>query len=66
MEMMRDLSRRATTASGLHVFARTLRGMYETGHRATVKSLQQLHLLLDPVLPAWNYTVLPKPLRELI
>jgi hypothetical protein len=40
--------------------------MYETGHRATVKSLQQLHLLLDPVLPAWNYTVLPKPLRELI
>jgi hypothetical protein len=66
MEMTRDLSRRATTASGLHVFARTLRGMYETGHRATVKTLQQLHLLLDPVLSAWNYTVLPKPLRELI
>ena len=66
MEMVRDLSRRATTTSGLHVFARTLRGLYETGHRATVKSLEQLHLLLDPILPRWNYTILPTPLREVI
>jgi hypothetical protein len=66
IELMRDLSRRATTASGLHVFARTLRGIYEIGQRATAKSVQQLHLLLDPVLSAWNYTVLPRPLRELI
>jgi hypothetical protein len=64
--MVRDLSRGATTASGLHVFARTLRGLYETGRRATVTALQQLHLLFDPVLARWNYTVLPKPLRELI
>jgi len=66
MDMVRDLCRRVTTKSELHVFARTLHGMYETGHRATVKSLEQLHLLLDPVLSRWNYTVLPKPLRELI
>lgn len=66
LELVRDLSRRATTKSGLRVFARTLRGLYETGHRATVKCLEQLHLLFDPVLPRWNYTVLPTPLRELI
>ena len=66
MEMVRDLSRRATTKSGLHVFSRTLRGLYETGHRATVKSLEQLRLLLDPILSRWNYTILPKPLREVI
>jgi hypothetical protein len=66
LEMVGDLSRRATTATGLHVFSRTLRGLYEIGRRATVKSIHQLHILLDPVLSRWNYTVLPKPLRELI
>lgn len=66
MEMVRDLARQATTKSGLRVFVRTLRGLYETGRRATVKHVDQLHLLLDPILPRWNYTVLPAPLRELI
>lgn len=66
LEMFRDLSRQATTTSGLHVFARTLRGLYETGRHATVHSIHQLHLLLDPVLSRWNYIIQPKPLRELI
>jgi hypothetical protein len=66
LEMVRDLSRQATTTAGLRVFARTLRGLYETGRRATVKSVQQLHLLLDPVLSHWNYIILPRPLREVI
>ena len=66
IELVGDLTRQATTTKGLRVFARMLRGMYELGHRATVKSLEQLHLLLDPVLPRWNYIILPKPLREFI
>lgn len=66
LEMVRELSRKATTTMGLRVFARTLRGLYETGRRATVKSVKQLHLLLDPVLSRWNYTILPEPLREVI
>lgn len=66
LEMFRDLARQATTSTGLRVFARSLRGIYETGRRATVKSVQQLQILLDPILPRWNYTILPQPLRELI
>jgi hypothetical protein len=66
LELVRDLSRKATTTAGLRVFARTLRGMYEIGRRATVQSAKQLRILFDTVLPRWNYTVLPKPLRELI
>lgn len=66
IEMVRDVSRRATTASGLHVYSRMLRGLYEVGRRAAVKSSQQLHLLFDPILPRWNYTILPRPLREII
>ncbi len=66
LEMYRDLARQATTTTGLRVFARTFRSLYETGRRATVKSVHQLHLLLDPVLSRWNYIIQPKPLRELI
>ena len=65
LEMYRDLSRQATTTTGLRVFARTLRSLYETGRRATVKSVHQLQILLDPVLSCWNYIIQPKPLREL-
>jgi hypothetical protein len=66
IEMVRDLARQATTVNGLHVFARTLRGMYETGHRATVRTAEQLRILLDPVLPRWNYIVMPKLIWEVI
>jgi len=66
VEMVRDLVRQATTKEGLRVFARKLGKLYETGRKATAKSIDQLHLLFDPVLPRWNYTVLPRPLRELI
>lgn len=66
LEMIRDLVRKATTNTGLRVFARCLRGVYEIGQCATVKSVQQLRILLDPVLPRWNYTVVPTPIWELI
>jgi hypothetical protein len=66
LDMFRDLARRATTQSGLRVFARSLRGMYEAGQRATVHSAEQLRILFDPVLPKWNYFVMPQTLWELI
>lgn len=66
IEMVRDLARQATTATGLHVFARTLHGLYETGQRATVRTAQQLRILFDPVLPRWNYIVVPKLIWEVI
>lgn len=66
LEMYRELSRQATTTTGLRVFARTLRSLYETGRRATVQSVHQLQILFDPILSRWNYIIQPKPLRELI
>lgn len=66
VEMFRDLARQATTTTGLRVFVRTLRGLYETGQRATVRTVEQLSILFDPILPRWNYFVLPKLIRELI
>ncbi|HLQ44414.1 MAG TPA: ISAzo13 family transposase, partial [Planctomycetaceae bacterium] len=40
IDMFRDLARRATTTTGLRVFARTLRGLYEKGKRATVECVE--------------------------
>lgn len=66
LEMVRDLARRATTQTGLRVFARSLRGMYEAGRKASVESVQQLHILFDNILPRWNYLAVPQTLWEVI
>jgi hypothetical protein len=66
IDMFRDLARRAMTAGGLRVFARTLRGRYETGRQAMVDSIDELHVLFRPQLPKWNYYVFPKPIWEVI
>ena len=46
LEMFRNLARQATTTAGLRVFARTLRGLYQTGRRAAVNSVQKLQIYL--------------------
>ena len=66
LEMVRDLVRRATTHSGLKVFARTLRGVYETGKSHSSDHHAPLRILLGSILPKWNYFVLPQPLWEVI
>lgn len=66
LPMLRDLARKATTCTGLRVFARSLRGLYETGKQATVKSLDQLRILLDRTLSWWNYVISPIDFEEVI
>lgn len=66
LDMFRDLARQATTSNGLRVFARTLRGIYETGRKATVRRVEQLRVMFVTDLPRWNYYVLPQPIWEVI
>jgi hypothetical protein len=66
VEMFRDLARQATTKTGLRVFARSLRGLYQIGEHAMARSVDQLPILFDPVLPRWNYIVAPMKLWEVI
>lgn len=60
--MVRDLMRKATTATGLRVFVRTLRRSYETGKQATIKLADEVCIRFDRVLPKWNYLILPESL----
>jgi hypothetical protein len=55
LDMVRDFLRRATTQTGLRVFARKLLGAYKTGQRAAATSVEQLHIQFEPTLPRWNY-----------
>ena len=66
LAMFRDLARKATTSGGLRVFARILSGVYEKGKRPVVQSINQLRIVLDPVLPDWNYIIIPKHIWEVI
>ena len=66
IELFRDVARRATTSTGLRVFARLLRGLYEKGKGATVQCVGELRILFASELPHWNYFVLPQPVWEVI
>lgn len=66
LDVVRDLARRATTSTGLRVYARSLRGLYELGQRATVRSVEQLRILFDPILPQWNYILVPALIWDVI
>jgi hypothetical protein len=66
LEYFRDLAKHATTATGLRVFARSLRGLYELGHRVTHNCAERLRILYDSVLPHWNYLLIPQSLWDFI
>jgi hypothetical protein len=63
LEQVRDLMRKATTKTGLRVYARCLRQIYETGRQASVQCAEQLNIYLDRLLPLWNYVLLPSKLN---
>jgi hypothetical protein len=66
IEMFRDLARTAKTGTGLRVFARLLRGTFQTGKRRASQPLDQLRILFGPVLPEWNYVLVPRYLWDVI
>jgi hypothetical protein len=65
-EMFRDLAWQSTTATGLRVFARWLRGRYEPGQHATRHSVEQLRIPDDIILPQGNFLIIPQSLWEFI
>ncbi len=66
LEQVRQLMRKAKTATGLRTFVRTLRRTYETGRKSIVAAADQLCLAFDEIIPEWNYVVFPKEIWEVI
>jgi hypothetical protein len=59
VDMVRDLMRKASTATGLRVFVKILNGLYETGVGASEEFVSNMRIRFDRFLPQWNYVVTP-------
>jgi hypothetical protein len=66
LDQVRRLIRKATTTTGLRIFVRTVRRVYETGRKTLAAAAHQLRLAFDEILPQWNYIVFPKKLWDVI
>jgi Rhodopirellula transposase DDE domain len=64
VEMVRSLMSKATTRTGLRVFADILDNIYQTGLKLPNVIRKSLHTRFDRVLPLWNYVVAPVPSNE--
>jgi hypothetical protein len=58
-EMLRDLMRKATTRTGLRVFAIVVDRVYELGVQVADDFIENMHVCFDRFLPDWNYVLLP-------
>lgn len=68
VEMVRQLMDKASTRTGLKVFATILDKTYETGRNATAEFKKNMPIVFDKDLPMWNYRAIPQtqPLCGLI
>jgi hypothetical protein len=58
-QIVKTLMEKATTRSGLKVFAHIIERVYETGKKGSQDVMKNLNLIFDEHLPQWNYVVRP-------
>ena len=58
-QIVKTLMEKATTRSGLKVFAHIIERVYETGKKGCKDVMKNLNLIFDEHLPQWNYVVRP-------
>lgn len=63
MEMILNYIRTTRTVTGLKVKATLLPGNYPTGLKVSDNELKTIRLLPAKSMPAWNYTLLPRPAK---
>ena len=55
-----DLMQKTKTQAGLSVTVRVLDKLYETGRKVSDAFKQNMPIVFEPVLPKWNYWVVPQ------
>jgi hypothetical protein len=63
VELVSDLISRTQTQTGLTVTTSILDRVFETGRKVATDFLQTCRILRDAVLPKWNYTAIPSPIK---
>ena len=59
--LVKQLMEKTRTRTGLSVVVDILDRVYETGRKVAEEVKQTLNILRDPILPLWNYLILPTP-----
>lgn len=59
-EIVKEAMGKATTATGLQVYATILDNVYQTGNKATKGFKEQMKIVFDRDLPQWNYRAIPQ------
>ena len=59
--LVKQLIERTQTHSGLRVIVDILNRVYETGRKAAHHLQGALNIVMDSILPKWNYTISPYP-----
>lgn len=59
VDLLRDLMLKATTRTGLHVFATIVNKVYDLGVEVAHDFVDNMHARFDHFLPNWNYVLLP-------
>jgi len=61
VSLVKQLIERARTSTGLRVTVAILNRAYETGRKAADQLKATINIVLDALLPKWNYTISPQP-----
>ena len=59
VELVKQLILKTKTTKGLKVFVHIMEQIYQTGRKVAYDFKQNLRIVFDDFLPAWNYTVVP-------
>jgi len=59
VQLVKQLILKTKTSKGLKVFVDILGQAYQTGRKVADDFKQNMRIVFDPFLPAWNYTAIP-------
>lgn len=61
IDLVKQLIKRTKTSKGLKVFVEIIDAVYKVGRKAANNFKQNMRIVRDDVLPAWNYRAIPNP-----
>ncbi len=63
-ELVKELMEKTHTSTGLKAFVHVIDKVYETGRKVAADFKQNMRILFDAFLPAWNYRAVPAASQE--
>jgi transposase len=59
VDLVKQLMEKTKTSKGLKVFVEIVQTVYQTGRKAAEDFKQTMRIVLDDILPSWNYRAIP-------